>query len=306
MEFKVSEEDSRKSGIYRIKSLIDNRVYYGSAKNLYLRFYSHCQELKRNIHGNAPLQNFYNKYGFDLLSFELMELVEDLNNLLKVEQKYLDQVFSSETEKPFNILKVAGSSLGRKMSDEQKLKMSRDRKGKKLGASSYIWTDQRRERLSKARKEFYSKNRHPLLGTKLSEEAIQKMSESRTTGFLQYDFSGKLIAIHTSNRALAKLFNTPRESFHKAANGRLQTLKGFIWKYLTENYENQLSEEFMSTIVLKPQKKIFAYSCEGELIAEFKSALDFQNRTGWDRKHIKKVCRRQDNRYKNLFWILEE
>jgi hypothetical protein len=58
--------------------------------------------------------------------------------------------------------------------------------------------------------------------------------------------------------------------------------------------------------VLKPQKKIQAYSCEGELIAEFKSALDLQKRTGYDRKHIKKVCRRQDNRSKGLFWILEE
>lgn len=140
----------------------------------------------------------------------------------------------------------------------------------------------------------------------VTEKEKIRCSKNRTIGFLQYDLSGKFIKKHSSARLLAMRFKTPRESFNKACNGRLQTLKGFIWKYDDGNILDQLPQEFMKTIVLKPQKKIQAYSCEGELIAEFKSALDLQKRTGYDRKYIKKVCRRQDNRFKGLFWVLEE
>lgn len=134
----------------------------------------------------------------------------------------------------------------------------------------------------------------------------ENSSRNRTIGFLQYDLDGKFIKEWDSAMNLASYLGVPRESLNKAANGRLQTLKEYIWKYKKGEIQQQLSKDFMDTIVLKPQKKIFAYSSEGELIAEFKSALDFQKRTGFDRKHIKKVCKRNDNRYKNLFWVLEK
>lgn len=308
MEFRVSEINEFKGGVYKISSKIDNRVYYGSAEIFRRRFYDHSNTMKRGCHKNPPLQNFYKKYGKSCLTFEVVEIVEnpfDKISLLKTEQKYLDLVFSSKTERPFNILKIAGNSSGRKVSEDQKNRARERMKGKPLCKEAYIWDEKKRRRHSERMKGRYVGKKSPLYGKKLDQELCQKMSESRTIGFLQYDLSGKFIKRHNSAKLLEREFNTPRESFNKASNGRLQTLKGFIWKYDNGDILDQLPKEFMDTIVLKPQKRIFAYSYEGELIAEFKSALDLQNRTGYDRKHIKKVCRREDNRFKGLFWTLE-
>ena len=67
-----------------------------------------------------------------------------------------------------------------------------------------------------------------------------RLSKKRTIGFLQYDLSGKFIKRHNSAKLLGLRLNTPRESFNKACNGRLQTLKGFIWKYDYGNILDQL------------------------------------------------------------------
>jgi len=139
----------------------------------------------------------------------------------------------------------------------------------------------------------------------VTEKEKLKLSEDRTIGFLQYDVSGKFIKRWDSAKILSLEMKTPRQSFNKACNNRLKTLKGFIWRYDDGKNPEQLSEDFMKKIVLKPQKKIFAYSCEGELIAEFKNSIDCQNKTGFYRKQIKKVCARTNNRYKNLFWVAE-
>lgn len=113
-----------KSGIYIIKTKINNRFYIGSAINLYNRMHTHLTHLKQNKHCNLKLQRFVNKYGIENLFFECIELC-DKENLIKKEQFYID------TLKPFyNIAKIAGSTLGVKITKEQSEKLSKLRKGK--------------------------------------------------------------------------------------------------------------------------------------------------------------------------------
>ena len=113
-----------KSGIYIIKTKINNRFYIGSAINLYNRMHTHLTHLKQNKHCNLKLQRFVNKYGIENLFFECIELC-DKENLIKKEQFYID------TLKPFyNIAKIAGSTLGVNITKEQSEKLSKLRKGK--------------------------------------------------------------------------------------------------------------------------------------------------------------------------------
>jgi group I intron endonuclease len=132
-----------KSGIYIIKTKINNRFYIGSAINLYNRMHTHLTHLKQNKHCNLKLQRFVNKYGIENLFFECVELCNKENLIIR-EQFYID------TLKPFyNIAKIAGSNLGLKITKEQSEKLSKLRKGKQNS-----------------------------LGRKYSEETIIKMSES--------------------------------------------------------------------------------------------------------------------------------
>lgn len=130
----------KKIGIYQIKSNLNNRIYIGSSIDIRRRWKIHKSQLSLGNHHSIILQRHYDKYGKDDLVFSILELCEE-DNLIKVEQAYLDH------KKPyFNIRKTADSNkgivrteetkqkirafnLGKKLSDETRLKMSLRMKG---------------------------------------------------------------------------------------------------------------------------------------------------------------------------------
>jgi hypothetical protein len=72
-------------------------------------FYNHKE--------NSIIYNAFKKYGLENFSFEILEYC-DKDNLILKEQYYLDYL-----EPLYNILKTAGSPLGRKHSEEAKIKI---------------------------------------------------------------------------------------------------------------------------------------------------------------------------------------
>lgn len=76
-------------GIYKITNNIDGKSYYGSSKNIRKRWLKHKNELNKNKHINILLQRAWNKYGEDNFIFSVVEEC-DVENLLIIEQKYLD------------------------------------------------------------------------------------------------------------------------------------------------------------------------------------------------------------------------
>ena len=73
---KFNAINKKGSGIYFISNNIDKRIYIGSSKNIYTRYLNHIFCLKKNKHKNSHLQRFYNKYGSNSLTFNLMEICE--------------------------------------------------------------------------------------------------------------------------------------------------------------------------------------------------------------------------------------
>jgi len=128
---KITKERLKKeSEIYGFICKSNNKLYIGSSKNLsdrfsqhlsdrfsqhlYDRFSQHTKEFKSNI----LFQNAINKYNlqdFILIVFEYCK-AEDL---ISREQFYIDAL-----NPEYNILKVAGSSLGYKHTNETLVKMS--------------------------------------------------------------------------------------------------------------------------------------------------------------------------------------
>ncbi len=144
-----------KSGIYRIRNIVNDKKYYGSAVNIPNRWREHRCDLNKNRHGNKHLQYAWNKYGTNNFVFEVMAHM-DKEHLLVMEQVFIDK-----NKGGYNISKSAISSmLGRQHSKETKQKMSESHKGKKFSAES-------RRKMSEANK-----------GKKLSIETCRKMSEA--------------------------------------------------------------------------------------------------------------------------------
>jgi len=165
MKFNIDFNNRKLNGIYIIKSLIDDRFYIGSATNLYKRFGRHLSQLRKNDHFNIKLQNFYNKYGEENLSFELIKIVKESKNLKLIENLYI------KYKKPtFNIAKDAFSMFH--IPKEIRSKNSQKLRGIPL-------TKEHKDNVSKALKELYSKTDHHNKNKKYDKERRRKMSDAQ-------------------------------------------------------------------------------------------------------------------------------
>ena len=126
------------SGIYKI-SLQDGRCYVGQSVDIRRRWYLHRHDLRHRSARSTYFQRAWNKYGEDAFSFEVLEEVEPIRELLATrEQFWMDSL------KPvFNIEPAAGSSLGIKRSMETREKI-------RAARSKQIFTDETRQKLSLA------------------------------------------------------------------------------------------------------------------------------------------------------------
>jgi len=117
--------DKNKPGIYAIRCTADgkNSTYIGQAGNTIKgRWGKHKAELRGNRHGNAHLQNAWNKYGERAFEFIILENSE-VRYLTEREQYWLDR--TKETTPIYNIShKVRSSCIGTTFSDEHRQRLS--------------------------------------------------------------------------------------------------------------------------------------------------------------------------------------
>lgn len=105
-KFYNKKELSKKSGIYQIRNLINNKVYVGSSSNLRTRMNAHFNELNKNKHHSIYLQNAFNKYGEQNFVFEVIEFVKNKDNLIESEQYWINKLDSVSSG--YNIQPIAG------------------------------------------------------------------------------------------------------------------------------------------------------------------------------------------------------
>ena len=105
------------SGIYKIQSIIKpERIYIGSACNINKRFTEHKWYLKNKRHDSRKLQYHFDKYGINDLVFSIIEECPK-EKLIELEQIYIDKL-----PHWFNICEIAGSCLGKKVTEETRQK----------------------------------------------------------------------------------------------------------------------------------------------------------------------------------------
>lgn len=116
---KSIKQNLKKSGIYCIINIKNNKRYIGSSKNIYQRLLKHRSLLRKNKHQNIKLQNSWNKYKENNFDYYILELCKK-NKLCKKEQFYID------TLKPeLNITLIVERNI---LSKESRIKQSITRK----------------------------------------------------------------------------------------------------------------------------------------------------------------------------------
>jgi hypothetical protein len=79
-------------GVYTISFKNTKYYYYGSSNNIFKRWENHLWCLNNNKHGNAYLQNIYNKYKDNIL----LSIVNLTDNYLEKEQEYLNNFYKKD------------------------------------------------------------------------------------------------------------------------------------------------------------------------------------------------------------------
>lgn len=239
-------------GIYTIQSKNNhNKIYVGSSINTHRRWKDHLNALRVNKHKNNKLQNHFNKYGEQDLQFLLLDYVNigEENKLIKLEQEFIDLI-----NPYFNICKIAGSSLGCKLSIEACKRIGESKKGNKnmlgyhhteisnqknrisnLGNKNrlgYKDSVETRRKYSEGHKGQVAWNR----GKKgcFSAETRYKMGISKKIPIFQFDKQNNFIREWDSATTVSQELLIYRHNIYKCIMGRRKSAGGYVWKYKNE------------------------------------------------------------------------
>lgn len=231
------------SGIYAITHIDSGKLYIGSAVNIGQRWANHLNLLNRNKHHSIYLQRSWNKYGIEAFSFTVLEVVNDIVNLIQEEQKWIDVYKSYVPDYGYNRCPIAGSSQGRKQSEETRKKISEKKSGVKM-------SPEQRKNMGKARigthhsfetkkkigdsqrgipKSFESieKMRKSKIGIPRSLDAITKSADTLARNWIVFDPYGNEYKIHNL-RSFCRDNNLNAGTLAQVAQGRRKHHKG--WK----------------------------------------------------------------------------
>lgn len=111
--------------VYSISFGPNSKLYIGSAIDFKRRRWDHMKLLRRGTHPNIHLQRAFSKYGESLVEFITLEEGLKNSDVILREQYWIDQY--DYLKDLYNLCPTAGSSFGRKASEETRQKMSRNR-----------------------------------------------------------------------------------------------------------------------------------------------------------------------------------
>lgn len=207
--------------IYKI--VISDRYYIGSASNLKERIRLHLLELNKNTHKNSILQRAYNKYGFDAFKYEILKIVGDEENLLEIEQYYLD-VFYDDTM-CMNLASIAGGGKLYERTPEILAKALATRQANKELPKYQEFRDKCADYLSEAR------TNHP----EVFEQAAAKGRKNRWERDCKPFILEKNDVVYGPYKTQKEAFSTgllSNVSISRLIQGKLGSVKGFRIKFI--------------------------------------------------------------------------
>jgi len=258
---------SKISGIYIIKNLKNNRLYIGSTICFKNRKAEHIRKIRNKNHANKFMQNDFLKCGIEYFSFEILEIVKDVDLLFEREKEYIEKYYDNQIM-CYNICKDARGTRGIKMPEEIKIKISKKLKGRKIHKNTHkrlldktrnpfsisgsihpkhgkklkqSSKDKIREKLKnhKRTKKHCENISKALKGKSLKKETIDKLKDGRRSGIknsnskmvAQYSLDGKLIKIWNYMKEASVATNTKLSSISQCCNNKRKTANNYIWRF---------------------------------------------------------------------------
>lgn len=204
-----------KSGVYQIKNLITDKCYIGSAVDIKARWREHRYELLHNKHHSKYLQRSFNKRSMNDFEFNVLFTCPE-KDLIRIEQYCIDNYNSK-----YNMCKIAGSTLGKTMSEESRKKMSASKIGVK-------WSEERKNTWVPFRK-----------NKKLTQDQILNLFGNKCKSVCQVDINTfNVIKMFESVTIAANYVGGDASSISKVLKNKTFIVKGYTWCY-SDNYNKE-------------------------------------------------------------------
>ncbi len=212
--------------VYKIENLVNSKKYIGqSTQKTEHRLQEHRSKLRSNCHENRHLQKAWNKYGEDSFLIEIIDNGESIEQLNKLEQKYIDLYDCLNRECGYNI---RGGGDNAFLSEETKKLISETKKGVS------VHTIESKAKIVKFltgrihSEESKRKRSEKLKGMKWSETQKDIWAQShRKVGYPSLvSPSGKIFNIVNATR-FAKEVGLTQQSLSRLINGQLKSHKGW-------------------------------------------------------------------------------
>jgi group I intron endonuclease len=218
-----------KIGVYQIE--LNGKKYVGSTtKGFKKRWGEHLSYLRKGTHINCYLQHVFNKYGEDALKFSILEVVKTPEEIIIIEQKYID-----ELKPEYNIAPIAGSLLGSRRSEESKKKMSEWQKGKKL-------SEETKRRISEFQTpEFRAHLTEINTGKKLSDETKRKISEASKGRLISEETRQKISKSNKGKQYCYCLGNKNALGYKHTQEAKDKISKAMKGRIFSEEWKRKLS-----------------------------------------------------------------
>lgn len=252
------------SAIYTITNLVNNLIYVGYTNDFNTRKYNHVYELENNIHGNYYLQKDYKIYKKENFYLEILEeYPEEL--LIAMEHYWCNILNVHNRAYGYNIAKTNPNGiltkpmLGKKHSEETKLKISNSRKNKCIAANNHFFgkkhsektklkmsksakgkivSNETKEKISESLKGKIPKNIEILkksrLGKNLTKEQKNHISDIRKKKVYQFSLNNVFINEFSCAKSASEFLGiTYYSEITRCANNNTnkKSAHGFIWKY---------------------------------------------------------------------------
>lgn len=290
-----------KNVVYCYVNLINGKRYVGQTmQKLKTRHANHMYETKNSERKYGYYSHFHcaiRKYGLENFKLEIIHFAETLSELNYFEIFYIKYFNTTNRNLGYNT--ASGGSNGWSCAGKTEEELMEIRKKQSVA-------------LSGVNNPCYGRKgeNHPAFGYKHTEEFREKQSESMigeknpmfgVCGSLhhsskkikQYDLNGKLIKIWSSIAEIERELGLAVGSISYACSGRLNTVNGFVWRYLEDSFSYNP----------KNIKKVCKFSKDGILIAIYDSIAEASKDNNLYATSISRCCIFEEMNYDKEKWF---
>jgi len=243
---------NKKSGIYMITNIINDKKYIGQSRNLWKRIREgHVGKLRTNLHYN--IQNAWNKYGEDNFKFEIIEECVNNSELKTREQYWMDYYKSYNKDVGYNIRGKADNNHGYLESEELKKIKSERMKGE----NNYMY------------------------GKTHTDEVKRIIALNTMKKVYQLDLSGNLLNTFESSTEASNVLGLCAENIRASRQEVNATYSGYIWLG-EEQYNSPNRDDIIQRRIIKNngrRKAVYQIDLNNNIINEYKGVREAQRMT---------------------------